>query len=222
MQLTPLVIALSLTSTLIIGTGITAQASDMDTKHAGHAAHQAAMTGDANPHAEHQAMIAQPNRTTRSQHAYQTPDLVMQNNHGTAVHIQQLLNQPGPVMVNFIFTSCPTICPVLSATFAQVNQSLGKDSGLTLISISIDPEQDTPTALQQYADKFSADDNWTFITGQIEQSIAVQKAFDIYRGSKMNHVPATFFRASAEQPWTRLDGFASSEQLIAEYHQMVH
>jgi len=192
--------------------------SDHKMDHSGHA-----MNSDSDdPHAQHKAMMKQQSLVVRSNHEYKIPDLRMKDKQGESVNIRELLNQDQPVMVNFIFTTCPTICPVLSSTFSVVNRELGSESQLTMISISIDPEQDTPATLRDYASKFSAKENWKFITGQIESSISLQKAFNIYRGSKMNHIPATFFRASSDQPWTRLDGFPSSDDLIAEYHKMVH
>mgnify|MGYP003350032610 CR=1 FL=1 len=47
-------------------------------------------------------------------------------------------------------------------------------------------------------------------------SQTAQRAFDVYRGNKMNHAPAILVRSSAEAPWVRFDGFASVDQLLAE------
>lgn len=191
--------------------------------HSAHKGHSMAEKSE-DPHAQHKAMIADSasakDTVKRSTHDYNAPRLTMLNQNNETVAIQQLLRSNKPIMVNFIFTTCPTICPVLSSTFSVVNRELAGAKNLTMISISIDPEADTPTALQQYAKKFEARENWTFVTGTIEDSIQLQKAFDIYRGSKMNHEPVTYLRANANKPWTRLDGFPSSEQLISEYHHM--
>ncbi|BBB26764.1 SCO family protein [Amphritea japonica] len=189
-----------------------------------HSAHQKhSMAAESNdPHAHHKAMMSNSSKDKilRSSHDYKAPSLTMLNQKGESIEVQQLLNSDKPMMVNFIFTTCPTICPVLSSTFSVVNRKLAEEKDLTMISISIDPEEDTPEALQRYAAKFEARDNWTFITGAIEDSITLQKAFNIYRGSKMNHEPVTYLRANASKPWTRLEGFPSSEQLIGEYHHM--
>ena len=85
----------------------------------------------------------------------------------------------------------------MSATFAQVQRELGEDSNeVLMVSVSIDPEQDTPAELAAYAERFHAGPQWTFLTGSLEDSIAVQTAFDAYRGDKMNHTPLTLLRAS--------------------------
>lgn len=210
---------IALASALFSILHLPSQAGEMD--HSNHQSHAMAASSD-DPHAKHKAMMADPakDKVNRSHHDYKAPPLTMLNQKSEYVDIQQLLNNKKPMMVNFIFTTCPTICPVLSSTFSVVNRKLAEEKDLTMISISIDPEEDTPTALQRYAKKFEASDNWIFITGAIEDSIELQKAFDIYRGSKMNHEPVTYLRANADKPWTRLDGFPGSEQLISEYHHM--
>ena len=58
-----------------------------------------------------------------------------------------------------------------------------------MISFSIDPEYDTPERLRKYAALFNAGPQWQFLTGSLANSVAIQKAFDVYRGNKMNHEP---------------------------------
>ena len=55
----------------------------------------------------------------------------------------------------------------------------------------------------------------------MEASVAAQRAFKSYRGDKMNHTPVTFLRAAPGQPWVRIDGFASSEELAREFRELV-
>ncbi len=181
---------------------------------------QAANT-DADPHAHHRMMMQNQDSYARSEHHYQVPDLEMLDQSGKVVSLKTLLERDQPVVLNFIFTTCPTVCPVLSATFSQVQQQMS-DANALMVSISIDPEYDVPEQLQEYATRYSAQNHWQFITGTLKQSVAVQKAFDIYRGNKMNHVPATFLRAGPDAPWVRLEGFTSSDELLHEYHQVMN
>jgi protein SCO1/2 len=55
----------------------------------------------------------------------------------------------------------------------------------------------------------------------LDDSIAVQRAFDADRGDKMNHVPMTLFRATPESQWVRYDGFATAAELVKEYRDML-
>jgi protein SCO1/2 len=89
-----------------------------------------------------------------------------------------------------------------------------------MVSISIDPDHDTPARLKAYAEKFQAGADWQFLTGTRADTLAVQRAFDAYRGSKMNHAPLTLLRASSGSPWVRLDGFASASELVAEVKKL--
>jgi protein SCO1/2 len=72
------------------------------------------------------------------------------------------------VAVTFIYTSCMDTCPVLTALLAHVQDQLGPDFGkrIAFVSITVDPERDTPEVLKRYAETFGADLNgWAFLTG---------------------------------------------------------
>ncbi|MDH3211975.1 MAG: SCO family protein [Myxococcales bacterium] len=76
-------------------------------------------------------------------------------------------------IADFIFTRCPDMCPMLSSVMARVQSKLAKDPAfedVRLVSISVDPEHDTPALLTAYAEKYGADpDRWTFVTGPREE-----------------------------------------------------
>jgi len=158
----------------------------------------------------------------RSLASYSVPAVTMVNQDGQQVSLPELLDSDQPVMLNFIFTSCTAICPAMSAIFTSVQNELGSDSArLRMVSISIDPEYDTPEALNAYARRFDAGPQWQFLTGSLDDSIAVQKAFDADRGDKMNHAPLTLFRASPEAQWVRYEGFATAAELVKECRNML-
>jgi protein SCO1/2 len=72
------------------------------------------------------------------------------------------------VAVTFIYTSCTDTCPMLTALMARVQDQLGQDFGerIAFVSITVDPDRDTPEVLKQYADTFGADlKGWAFLTG---------------------------------------------------------
>jgi len=119
--------------------------------------------------------------------------------------------------VHFIFTTCTTICPVQAATFAQVQRHLGDEAAeVQMVSVSIDPEYDTPERLTEYAEKFHAGPQWDFITGTSQQMIDVQKAFDAYEGNKMNHRALTLIRMPGSDEWIRLEGLIGASVIIDE------
>ena len=137
---------------------------------------------------------------------------------GRTVTLRDALTSDSPVMVNFIFTSCTTICPVMSAGFSQVARRLAADNRpVRLVSISIDPEYDTPARLREYAEYLGARGNWVFLTGGRAESEAAQKAFSAFKGSKEAHSPATYIRRTSDGQWERLDLLASADLLMRAY-----
>lgn len=152
---------------------------------------------------------------TRAQ--YEVPDVTLYDASGGAVPLRRLLGGQRPVALNFVFTTCTTICPVMTATFAQLRRELGESAaGLQRVSISIDPDYDRPAVLKEYAARFKADQDWTFLTGSGRDVEQVLRAFGAYAGSKMNHRPLTLLKSPAEPSWVRIDGLASGGDLAHE------
>ena len=170
---------------------------------------------ETDPHAHHH--MAMTERAQRSEAQYTAPDVTLVRDDGKTVSLPDELNDGRPVVMNFIYTSCTTICPLTSQVFEQFQKRLGsaRDS-VHLVSISIDPEQDTPARLRSYAKQFDAARGWDHYTGTIAASIAAQRAFGAYRGDKMSHTPLTLLRAAPGKPWIKIDGFASADDLLAE------
>jgi protein SCO1/2 len=149
---------------------------------------------------------------------YTIPDLWLVRDDGQKVSLLKELDDGRPLVMNFIYTTCPGVCPLMSQVFSEFQARLAADRDkVHMVSISIDPEQDTPARLRSYARRFSAAGQWQHYTGTVGASIAAQKAFDAYRGDKMSHDPLTLMRAAPGKPWVRIDGFATSSDLLAQY-----
>jgi protein SCO1/2 len=186
-----------------------------------HARHPSAGDGT-DVHAHHHAMAQELKRAKRSVADYAIPDVTLLRDDGKAVSLARELDDGRPVVLDFVYTTCTTICPVLSRVFSQLQEKLGGERDrIHMASISIDPEQDTPARLAEYARRFRAGAQWRHYTGTVAASVAVQRAFDAYRGDKMDHTPATFLRAAPGRRWVRIDGFATAEELVRELHEVV-
>jgi len=178
-----------------------------------------AMTMD-HSHCSAAAAAARTEGYKRSLRTYSAiPDVVLTDAERNPVRLRDLLAGSEPVMLNFIFTTCTTICPVMTKVFADARTRLGHEANdLRMVSISIDPENDTPARLAAYAQRFGADEShWTFLTGRAQDVAAVQRAFDTYDSDKMNHQPLTLLHAAPGGQWVRIDGFATADQLADEY-----
>lgn len=69
---------------------------------------------------------------------------------------------------DFIFTNCAGTCPMMTATMRRLTEKVPKDAKVRFVSISVDPERDTPAVLQEYAKRVRNDPRWTFLTGRRE------------------------------------------------------
>lgn len=154
--------------------------------------------------------------------AVAVPDVTLTGTDGRPVPLRALLGDDRPVMLQFIFTTCPTICPLLTGISATVRDDLGKDrEKIRAISITIDPEHDTPSVLREYAANFDADPEWLFLTGSLPDVVTVQKAFGSYLGNKMNHPPYTFLRRSPRDSWVRVDGIVHADVIEREARKLI-
>lgn len=172
-------------------------------------------------HDHHSHHMAMAEKVQRNEAAYAVPAVKLVRQDGAAVAFPQAIDDGRPVLLNFIYTSCTAICPMTSQVFSKVQEKLAAThEKANLVSISIDPEYDTPARLAAYAKRFGAGNDWRFYTGTQAASVAVQKAFDAYRGDKMNHAPTTYLRAAPHKPWVRIDGFASPDELVREYRRL--
>jgi len=79
------------------------------------------------------------------------------------------------VLISFIYTNCPDICPLTTARIAQVEDELGEMVGrdIFFISMTVDPERDTPERLKEFATAFDAGPGWLFLTGKPEDIRAI-------------------------------------------------
>ena len=146
-----------------------------------------------------------------------TGKLVRQD--GVTVDLKKLLDNGKPVVVAFIYTSCTAVCPITSHILAETQKLLGDDFGkVQMLSVSIDPEFDTPAVLAAYSRSLGAKPQWQHYTGSLPNIVAVQKAFHVYRGDKMNHDSLIFVGNGNNKDWVRFEGFPTAEQLVKELH----
>ena len=94
------------------------------------------------------------------------PDFTLTSQDGAPVTLGELRGKV--VAVAFIYTSCPDVCPMLTDKMARVQDALGPDFGskINFLSITTDPEHDTPEVLKEYAEALDANlAGWSFLTG---------------------------------------------------------
>lgn len=157
----------------------------------------------------------------RTVEKYSIPDVTLINQNGKKVRLIPLLNSDQPVIVDFIYGTCTTICPVLSAGFINLqNRLLASGQKPLLVSITIDPENDSPKVMKEYLKRYRAKPGWDFLTGSRSDIDKVMKAFNAYIPDKMSHYPLNMIRNPKDGSWVRLFGIMSSKELLQEYQSV--
>ena len=144
------------------------------------------------------------------------PDIEVLDQNGRKIHFYTDLVKGQTVVINFIFTTCTTICPPLGATFARLQKELGDKVGrdVRFISISVDPATDTPERLKAWGAKFHAGQGWTFVTGNKPQVDELLRALGASSARREDHSPTVLIGNDAHGTWTRTYGLANTSQLV--------
>jgi protein SCO1 len=144
------------------------------------------------------------------------PDITAYDQNGRELKVYSDLIKGKTVAINFIFTTCTTICPPLTATFRKLQIELGERVGrdVALISVSIDPAVDTPERLKGFAAKFGAGPGWTFLTGSKPEIDILLRALGASVADKTDHSPFVLIGNEPAGYWTRVYGLAPPATLV--------
>jgi cytochrome oxidase Cu insertion factor (SCO1/SenC/PrrC family) len=142
------------------------------------------------------------------------PDTELLDQNGRKIHFYTDLVKGQTVVINFIFTTCTTICPPLGATFARVQKELGDKADVRFISVSVDPATDTPERLKAWGAKFHAGEGWTFVTGDKPQVDELLRALGASSARREDHSPTVLIGNDANGVWTRTYGLANTRKLV--------
>ncbi|NRB46984.1 MAG: SCO family protein [Saprospiraceae bacterium] len=109
---------------------------------------------------------------------YRAPTFEMVNQLNQATSSEQF---EGKVqVVDFFFTSCPTICPKMTNHLKVVQEAFAEEEGLNILSFSIDTRNDTPDRLLRYAERYEVDhDRWSLLTGGGEDIFELAKDYKV-------------------------------------------
>ena len=125
--------------------------------------------------------------------------------------------------MDFVYTTCTTVCPVLSAVFGQLQGRLGQRLGrdVFLVSVSVDPIRDTPSRLQAYAAQHQAGPGWIWLTGDKPAVDRVLEGLGAYAPNYEDHPPMVLVGDGKSGNWTRFFGFPGPDQLLAKVDELV-
>jgi protein SCO1 len=165
---------------------------------------------------------ASSNPVEKAMEALKIPDIQVRDQNGREINFYSDLVRGKTVVINFIFTSCTSVCPLLSTKFQATRRVLAQKGvkDVKFISISIDPSTDNPAALNRYAQNFGADADWTFVTGEIYQITALLKSLGASIGTNKIHSDFILLGDATHGRWTRRSNTTTPEELAHDISEM--
>lgn len=151
----------------------------------------------------------------------QIPDVRLLDQDGEEVRFYRDLIAGKVVAINFIFTTCTTVCPPMGAIFGKLQRDLGERVGrdVQLISVSVDPVTDTPERLRAWRQRFGTGRGWTLVTGDKAEVDRLLKSLEVFTPDFADHSPTVLVGNARTGSWKRAYGIAPAatiSQLIEE------
>jgi protein SCO1 len=151
------------------------------------------------------------------------PNVPVIDQNGKTLHFYDDVIKGKIVVISFIYTSCQDLCPLTTARMAQLEDKLdgavGRD--LFFVSMTVDPENDTPERMKAFADAFDAGPGWLFLTGKLEDIRAINlKLGDRSDRSLKNHRNEIVLGNDAIGDWQRASAFGDLDSLAISVRQM--
>ncbi len=164
-------------------------------------------------HHEH----AQPDKTAQpSTFRLSIPDVEVLNQDGQRVKLYTDLIKGRRVVINFIYTTCKAVCPLSGDNFARLQAHLGEGLGkdVYMLSITTDPENDTPVQLKNWSQRYHPKAGWTFVTGDATAMNAVLRALTGEGARRGYHNPVAFVVDDERGAWKRTNGLEAPAKLV--------
>lgn len=138
------------------------------------------------------------------------PDFEFINQDGDTITNKDLLGKV--YVIDFFFTTCPTICTPMSMNMSKINKALANQKDFRTISITIDPQNDQPEVLKAYAQKYDANENWHFLVGDKETTYKLSReGFNAYVSESEN--PSIRFEHSGNFALVDQEGYIRSRKV---------
>jgi protein SCO1/2 len=142
-------------------------------------------------------------------------DVVLTNQEGQPMRLYSDLIKDRVVVIDSFFTTCKAACPMLSVHFAKIQDWLGDRLGkdVYLISITVDPETDTPQALKTYSAQFHARPGWYFLSGPKKNvDFALDKLGYLVK-DKNDHLSLFIVGNDKTKLWKKISGLSKMEDI---------
>jgi protein SCO1/2 len=151
-------------------------------------------------------------------------DVVLVNQDNEPMRFYSDLLKGKVVVINTFYTDCSGFCPIHMQKFVEIQKAFGDHVGqdVHLISISVDPANDTPPRLKEYAKRFNAKPGWYFLTGKkADVEMALYKVGQ-YVKERETHLNLIIIGNEPAKRWKKAIGLAPTESLIKLVEAVLH
>ena len=151
-------------------------------------------------------------------------DVELLNQNGEKVRFYTDVLKGKTVVVNAFFTTCTSVCPPMNRNMERIQEALGDRVGrdVFLVSITVDPEVDTPARLKDYARKFHAGPGWIFLTGKKENLDWALYKLGQYVETKDDHTTIFIIGNEPTGLWKKAFGMANVTELVHVVESVVN
>ena len=176
----------------------------------------------ADPHAKHRQMAGHGSAAAGDMMTLEIPIAEMVTQNSEPVDLRSDVVSDRIVVLDFIYTTCTTVCPVLTAIMSQVNgqlaERIGKD--VILVSMTVDPKRDTPARLKKYSSNFRTDDGWLWLTGDKLVVDGVLRKLGAYTANFEHHPAMVLVGDGRTGQWSRFVGFPGADAIVDKVEQL--
>lgn len=194
--------------------------SKMDHSKMDHAKDQANVE---DPHAKHKQAAAKKAGQAGTAEIEIADGFTMLNQHGEAVDFRRDIIGDRIAVIDFVYTSCTTVCPVVSTIFSQLENRLGThmEQDVALVTITVDPARDTPHRLKSYSENFNPGPNWSWLTGEKQIVDKVLTELGAYTPLYEDHPAMVLVGDENKSEWYRYYGFPDPKNIEAKVVEML-
>lgn len=185
------------------------------------AAHQGSSHVEPEKLVTNTALPARPDGAEQKARQYFT-DLPVVTQDGQKLRFFSDVLKDRVVLVSLFYTNCTGMCPLTNQKLAEVQDLLGDDFGqnIRFVSLTLEPETDTPEVLKDYAEKFGAKDGWLFLTGEKKNLEQITNRLGQANREKETHNPFMMIGNVGIARWSKIPPNAPSEVIAARLRLM--
>lgn len=151
------------------------------------------------------------------------PDFTLTDQNGQRISLRQFRGKP--VVLTFLYTHCPDVCPLTAEHIHTTLQQLGnRAQDVAVLAVSTDPQRDTPAAAQSFSQAHNMTQYWHYLIGSQQQLSPVWSSYNIYvqaQKKEINHSMAVFVIDQQGKERTYFDNTFTAEQLTANLQKLL-